>query len=421
MPATSSAETTFRETLDAAVRRSGAAPRPLTRGECRTSDGRICTLCHARVLGYPEELSLKSSALREYWARRVPDVPLESLVPSPRGRAYRSVSKRKVHLRNRTPVLGLIDPEQDTAGGLLPVGRCAIEPAEHAQIYRETARWLEHPAAADIARVLRYVIVRGTGGEQALILSVREIHPSLTRVLNQLSRAVTGRVPSVVSVFLHHEPEDDRYYLGKSAARGRTRARKLFGRADLRLDVDGKHFRFSPLSFSQVNISLLPALTAATGTMLELSPEETLFDLYCGYGLFGLLHAGRVRRVVGIESSPEAVAAAVENARRQHASQARFFRAAITEESLAPKVHGMDERSAVLLDPPRTGTAPGVLELIAEHRPGRVVHIFCNIDLLPRELERWRTAGYRPVRAVPFDMFPGTAAVETVVLLTPAA
>jgi tRNA/tmRNA/rRNA uracil-C5-methylase (TrmA/RlmC/RlmD family) len=52
-------------------------------------------------------------------------------------------------------------------------------------------------------------------------------------------------------------------------------------------------------------------------------------------------------------------------------------------------------------------------------RPGTILHLFCNIDLLPGEITRWKGGGYRVVRGVPFDMFPGTPEVELMVLLKP--
>jgi tRNA/tmRNA/rRNA uracil-C5-methylase (TrmA/RlmC/RlmD family) len=317
------------------------------------------------------------------------------------------------------PVLGLIDPERDSPAGLLPVGRCAIEPAEHALIYREIARWLEHPAATEFARALRYVIVRGASAEHALILNVRALNPALTRAANLLSRAVTAKARSVNAVFLHHEAEEERYYMGKASFRSGVHTRKLFGKAEHHLDLGGRRFLFSPLSFSQVNVSLLPALTAAAGELLDLTRTTTLYDLYCGYGLFGLSLADRAGHVVGIEASPVSVAAAIANARRLRASNVRFHRTEITEESLAQRTQGMDDTAAVLLDPPRNGTAPGVIDVIAGQCPSRVLHLFCNIDLVPAELDRWKGAGYAVARAIPFDMFPGTATVEVMVLLKP--
>jgi len=75
-------------------------------------------------------------------------------------------------------------------------------------------------------------------------------------------------------------------------------------------------------------------------------------------------------------------------------------------------------KSSVLLDPPRKGTAPGVIEAIASKHPERVLHIFCNIELIADDLKCWLSCGYRPTAAVPIDMFPGTASMEILVLLS---
>jgi tRNA/tmRNA/rRNA uracil-C5-methylase (TrmA/RlmC/RlmD family) len=74
---------------------------------------------------------------------------------------------------------------------------------------------------------------------------------------------------------------------------------------------------------------------------------------------------------------------------------------------------------AILLDPPRSGTDKEVIEYIAARKPTRVLHIFCNVDIMPNELKRWTESGYSITRAIPFDMFPGTSAIEMMVLLTP--
>jgi 23S rRNA (uracil1939-C5)-methyltransferase len=71
----------------------------------------------------------------------------------------------------------------------------------------------------------------------------------------------------------------------------------------------------------------------------------------------------------------------------------------------------------VLLDPPRGGTESGVIEAVAERRPVRALHIFCNTEVIARELGRWKENGYAVTAAIPVDMFPGTAAVEIMTLL----
>ncbi len=79
----------------------------------------------------------------------------------------------------------------------------------------------------------------------------------------------------------------------------------------------------------------------------------------------------------------------------------------------------MKPQDVALLDPPRAGTMAGVIEALAARRPAKVLHIFCNIDIMPAELKRWEKGGYATSRVVPFDMFPGTSSMEIMVLLTP--
>jgi 23S rRNA (uracil1939-C5)-methyltransferase len=91
----------------------------------------------------------------------------------------------------------------------------------------------------------------------------------------------------------------------------------------------------------------------------------------------------------------------------------------LTEGRIGDLLRGLKAYDRLLLDPPRNGAAPGVLEAAAAHRPQRVVHIVCTIDLLPAELRRWKDTGYQVVKAIPLDMFPGTSAIETLVALRP--
>jgi len=183
--------------------------------------------------------------------------------------------------------------------------------------------------------------------------------------------------------------------------------------------VLGRPFLFSPFVFSQVNPFLLERMILTVAELLEPDPRGTLYDLYCGYGLFSLSLSDRVRSVFGVEVSALSVAAARRNAERQHVANARFQVAEITGERIESLLRRLGVSDRVLLDPPRSGTGPGVLEAAAARRPHRVVHLACNIDLLPRELRRWTEAGYRLVKATPLDMFPGTSTIETVVALQP--
>jgi tRNA/tmRNA/rRNA uracil-C5-methylase (TrmA/RlmC/RlmD family) len=78
-----------------------------------------------------------------------------------------------------------------------------------------------------------------------------------------------------------------------------------------------------------------------------------------------------------------------------------------------------DIPEAVVLDPPRRGTEKGVIGAIANRGPVKILHIFCNVDIIPEELEQWKRVGYTVSRILPLDMFPGTPNLEVMVLLKP--
>ena len=194
--------------------------------------------------------------------------------------------------------------------------------------------------------------------------------------------------------------------------------RKLFGVQGLKHEVEGKRFFYPPAAFSQVNHSALEVLTTTVRSLLQPDRATTLLDLYCGYGLFGLVLAGSFARVIGADISPDAITAAQDNATRQGARNVRFLRSTLDEESVESLLHRCRQPVAILLDPPRGGTAEGVLPVLAACAPSRVAHLFCNIDGMPEELKLWEKEGYQITAAVPVDMFPGTSALEVVVGLT---
>jgi len=410
----------FRDYLERVRSGSGPKPRETRPGECASAAGVRCTLCMAGTFAYEHEYPHKARALKEFWLEATPGVPLTDLVPSTRGREYRFVSKRKV-FRERVRVrLGLIDPDERASGGYISVGRCAIEPPAHAAIYEAAGGLLASPNAAGLTTVLRYVIVKGDENEYMVLLNIGAMGPEVVRAAGAFSKALTRREPGVKSLLLYEDTTGGRYYLG--SGRGRTpKVRKVFGRATLLVRAGGRPFLFGPLAFSQVNRLMIEPLVQGARALLELRSTQTLFDLYCGYGLFGLCLAGSARAVVGVESGHDAVDAARENARRQHIRTARFIQSEISGRTIGRVMRDAAPGDAVILDPPRGGTTPGVIEGIAARAPSRVVHIFCDIDGIRKELQRWAAQGYTARKAVPYDLFPGTPSLEVMILLTPSS
>jgi 23S rRNA (uracil1939-C5)-methyltransferase len=125
-----------------------------------------------------------------------------------------------------------------------------------------------------------------------------------------------------------------------------------------------------------------------------------------------------VREVIAVELSRSSVNDGIDNARRNAVTNTSFLCTDISFDAMNKIVKRRPDK--IILDPPRNGTSDGVIEFLADKKPQKVVHIFCNMEIIGKELARWKNCGYVPVRARPVDMFPGTGEIEMIVLLEPA-
>ena len=172
-------------------------------------------------------------------------------------------------------------------------------------------------------------------------------------------------------------------------------------------------------AFHQVNPGLAPALVRQVSEWFGEAggAGADVLDLYCGVGAFGLA-CGRAgaRRVVGIETGRDAVAAARDNARR-HAIPA-VFHCRTAAEAAAGGFDGVALGAAtVVVDPPRQGLEPAVTAALARLRPARILYVSCDPATLARDLRALLPAGYELRVWRVFDLFPRTAHFETVVWL----
>jgi 23S rRNA (uracil1939-C5)-methyltransferase len=237
---------------------------------------------------------------------------------------------------------------------------------------------------------LRGVTIRcaPAGGETIAILDGRGDLVSLVR-------AWRDRCPALVGV---------------TAA---PRHRLLDGRDWIEQRVGDSRFHVSAGSFFQINAHMTPRLVARVGDLLELDSRTQLLDLYCGVGLFALSFAPRVASVRGIEEWTPAIDDARRSARLNAIRNARFESG--PAERLMPRLTDAFDRA--VLDPPRRGCAPEVLDALAAIGPPLIVYVACHPGTLARDCKRLIAAGYRVAHAETIDMFPQTHHVESIVQL----
>lgn len=173
----------------------------------------------------------------------------------------------------------------------------------------------------------------------------------------------------------------------------------------------GHRFRIGSNSFFQVNTPQAERLVSTVVDWLDPRGTEFVLDVYCGVGTFGLILAGRVARVIGIEESLDAINNAEHNARG--IDNIQFIHG--PAERVLPKQR--EPVDGVIIDPPRAGCRPEVVEALIRLSPGKIVYVSCDPATLARDLRQFCAAGYALRAVQPIDMFPQTQHVECVVLM----
>ncbi|MFF2885573.1 23S rRNA (uracil(1939)-C(5))-methyltransferase RlmD [Paenibacillus sp. NPDC057967] len=192
--------------------------------------------------------------------------------------------------------------------------------------------------------------------------------------------------------------------------------RVLWGSEFIYDELDGIRFAISARSFYQINPAQTVALYRKAVEYAALSGKERVIDAYCGIGTISLFLARQAGHVYGVEIVPEAIEDAKRNAALNGIDNASFE--AGPAEVVMPRwrKEGV-EADVVVVDPPRKGCDPALLETILALQPKRVVYVSCNPSTLARDLRILEDGGYKTVEVTPVDMFPWTVHVESVALL----
>ncbi|EKD73776.1 MAG: 23S rRNA 5-methyluridine methyltransferase [uncultured bacterium] len=174
-------------------------------------------------------------------------------------------------------------------------------------------------------------------------------------------------------------------------------------------------FLFHPLDFTQIHLEMNRLMVAQAMSLLAVSPNDDVLDLYCGIGNFTLPLAKRAAKVVGVEGSKEMVLRAYENAQHNHIDNVQYF-AANLELPNPESPWAKNRYHKLLLDPPRVG-AKDVLPLVDVWQPEQILYISCNSATLARDAGLLvHTHKYHLQKVGIMNMFPHTSHVEAMAL-----
>lgn len=211
--------------------------------------------------------------------------------------------------------------------------------------------------------------------------------------------------------------DDGRVFWGGIGRRSLVLAKEDY----LWTEIRGKRIHYSLETFFQANLSILPALMDTAEAMLG-GKKKCFLDLYSGVGLFGIALSDLFERIIMIEEHPASTAIAEYNI-GYHGLRNVENHAKRVEDLLPRILNGLaesGERPAAIIDPPRKGLSASALETMVNARQlESLLYLSCHPEALARDLAGFQKNGWKLERIVPFDFFPKTRHLETLVLLRP--
>jgi 23S rRNA (uracil1939-C5)-methyltransferase len=333
---------------------------------------------------------------------------------------------------------------QENSHHVIPVDSCILENQKADAIIvsiRELAKSFKIKTYNEDTGygLLRHVLVRvghATGQIMVVLVLGSPILPSKKNFVTALCKLH----PEITTIIVNVNNKKTSMVLG-------DKEQVIYGKGYIEDVLCGRTFRISSKSFYQVNSVQTEKLYDKAIEYAHLTGKETIVDAYCGIGTIGLAAAGAAKKVIGVELNKDAVRDAVSNAKRNQITNADFYQNDAGR-FMVQMAQSDTKVDVVFMDPPRSGSTEEFMDALLQLHPDRIVYISCNPETLARDLkyltaggnreksadagneqkaagkQAWMkgakrgTGGYCVVDITPYDMFPWTEHVETVVLMS---
>lgn len=368
-----------------------------------------CGGCQLMHLAYAEQLVFKRQRVVDALERigKFVNPAVADCTASPKSEAYRNKIQLPVRQLDGKMVVGYF---ARSSHELVEVATCHIHNCVGEQVYQEIIPILKK------SKIVPYDPVTGTGELRHLIIksavNANEVLVVLvttsecSQELSNVAQKISSHCTAVKGVIRNINDSRDNVILG-------DKYEVLVGQDFIQERINGIYFKVSPASFFQVNPEQAEVLYAKAIELACLNGQEIVLDAFCGVGTLTLLMARHALSVIGVDCVPDAVKDARENALLNRIENVEFICAEAEK-----WIYDLEAIDVVLLNPPRKGCEVGLLEALGKLKPRTIVYISCDPATLARDLAHLHTYGYVIDSVQPFDMFPQTAHVETIVKCT---
>ena len=375
-----------------------------------------CGGCSLRHLDYAAELRAKQESVLDAF-RRIGglEVPVLDILPSPDADRYRNKVQLPVGIdKNGVPCIGFYAGRTHR---IVPCPDCKLQPSVLNEIGNALCAFFAQQGIRPYDEqsgkgLVRHIFLRRGAHSGQIMVCLVCTRAKLPHA-EQLCTALRGQFPAISTILLNVNAKSTNVILG-------SENHILYGPGYIEDTLCGVPVRLGPLSFYQVNTLAAERLYGVAAQYAQLTPDDTLLDLYCGMGTIGLSMAEQCRELIGVEIVPEAIESAKANAARMGeavAAKSRFFCADAGQAATQLAAEGLHP-DIVMLDPPRKGCDEATLSAVVRMAPHRVVYVSCNPATAARDAAWLEKNGYHTEKVQPVDLFPRTKHCEAVLLLS---
>ena len=375
-----------------------------------------CGGCSLRHLDYAAELRAKQESVLDAF-RRIGglEVPVLDILPSPDVDRYRNKVQFPVGIdKNGVPCIGFYAGRTHR---IVPCPDCKLQPSVLNEIGNALCAFFAQQGIRPYDEqsgkgLVRHIFLRRGAHSGQIMVCLVCTRAKLPHA-EQLCTALRGQFPAISTILLNVNAKNTNVILG-------SENHILYGPGYIEDTLCGVPVRLGPLSFYQVNTLAAERLYGVAAQYAQLTPDDTLLDLYCGMGTIGLSMAEQCRELIGVEIVPEAIESAKANAARMGeavAAKSRFFCADAGQAATQLAAEGLHP-DIVMLDPPRKGCDEATLSAVVRMAPRRVVYVSCNPATAARDAAWLEKNGYHTEKVQPVDLFPRTKHCECVIALS---